>query len=322
MGAAFLTGWLAFANARAPARWSLVVHAVGSLAMVALIPWKSMIARRGVARRRPGWWASLIFSLLVLVSLVAGLLHSTGILRWVGNITAMEVHVGAAIAAVPFAIWHVIARRIPLRATDLSRRSLLRTGTLLTGAGVAYVASEALVRAASLPGASRRFTGSYELGSFQPELMPVTQWMFDRIPAIDVTRWRLKVGIGGQLREWTYEELLNFDDRVLAVLDCTGGFYSKQEWAGAWLSRLLPRPGEALSLHVRSETGYDRRFPIEDLPQVLLATRLGGLPLDAGHGYPVRIVAPNRRAFWWVKWVTSIEASGVPAWWQPPFPIQ
>jgi len=49
---AFLTGWLAFAFASAPARWSLVVHAAGGFAIVALLPWKSMIARRGLDRPR------------------------------------------------------------------------------------------------------------------------------------------------------------------------------------------------------------------------------------------------------------------------------
>ncbi len=322
IAAAFLTGWLAFSYATLPSRLSLIAHAMSGFAIVALIPWKSLIARRGLRRRRPGWWASVVFSVLLSISMLAGLLHSTGVLRWAGDITAMEVHVGAAIAAVPFAVWHVIARRIPLRATDLSRRSLLRMGALLLGAGTAYAATEGVVRVVRLPGAARRFTGSYELASMQPDLMPVTQWMFDRVPTIDASAWELQVRAGARSRHWTYEELSAFDDRVPAVLDCTGGFYSRQDWAGVWLSRLIPGPGEALSLHVLSATGYDRRLPIEEASQVLLATRLGGQPLSAGHGYPVRIVAPSRRGFWWVKWVTSIEVSELPAWWQLPFPVQ
>ncbi len=322
LSAVFLTGWLAFAHATLPSRWSLIVHAVAGFAIVALTPWKSVIARRGVQRRRPGWWASLIFSVLVLVSIVAGLLHSTGIVRWLGEVTAMEVHVGAALAAIPFAVWHFLARRIPVRAADLSRRSVFRAGGLLAGTGLAYAATEGMVRVSSLPGAGRRFTGSYELASFQPELMPVTQWMFDSIPRIDASAWRLVVRAGRRIREWTYEELAAFDDRLRAVLDCTGGFYSEQDWAGVWLSRLVPDPGGALTVRIRAQTGYDRRFPVEELPRLLLATRVGGQPLDRGHGYPVRIVAPDRRGFWWVKWVTSIEVGDTPYWWQLPFPVQ
>src|SRR4030081_3017118 len=74
---AFVTGWLGFALRTTPPRWSLVVHAAGGFAILALLPWKSMIARRGLGRARPGRWASALLGVLVLVSLVAGLLHST-----------------------------------------------------------------------------------------------------------------------------------------------------------------------------------------------------------------------------------------------------
>ncbi len=73
---------------------------------------------------------------------------------------------------------------------------------------------------------------------------------------------------------------------------------------------------------MRSSTGYDRRFPIEEAPGLLLATRFGGQALDAGHGFPARLVAPDRRGFWWVKWVVAIEVDGLPFWWQTPFPTQ
>ena len=46
LAAAFATGWLAFAFGTAPARWSLVLHALGGFAILALLPWKSIAARR------------------------------------------------------------------------------------------------------------------------------------------------------------------------------------------------------------------------------------------------------------------------------------
>src|SRR6184192_4875962 len=128
LAVAFLTGWLAFASATAPARWSLQVHAVGGFAILALLPWKSMIARRGMDRPRPGRWASVLLGILVLITLIAGALHSTGLLVYWGPLSAMEVHVGAAIAAVPLVAWHVFARRVRVRPTDLSRRNVLRAG--------------------------------------------------------------------------------------------------------------------------------------------------------------------------------------------------
>lgn len=313
----FLTGWLAFAFATAPARWSLVVHAVGGFAILPLLPWKSMIGQRGLRRPRPGRWASIVLGALLLVSLAAGLAHSTGLLLSWGPFTAMEFHVGAAIAAVPLAIWHVAARRIRLRPADLSRRTFLRGSVVIAGAAATYAASEVIVRAAAVPGATRRFTGSYEAGSYEPDLMPVSSWIFDSVPQIDKSTWRLRAGE----REWTYDNLFTFDDHVTATLDCTGGFYSTQEWAGARLDRLVGTTN-GKSIRVVSSTGYDRRFPTDEARLLLLATRFGGRPLDPGHGFPARLVASDRRGFWWVKWVVAIEVDDLPHWWQSPFPLQ
>ena len=331
LGLAFTTGWVAFFYGTAPSRASLIVHAASGYAIIALTPWKAVIAARGIQRRRPGWWASLVFTGLVIASIAAGILHSTGLLTGVGAISAMEVHVGAALAAVPFVIWHVIARRIPVRAVDLSRRSLLRAGSVLAGAGLAYGAGEVAVRLLRLPGSRRRFTGSYEVGSLEAASLPVTSWMFDAVPAIDPATWRLTVRVGATIKQWTYEELLAYDDRVRATLDCTGGFYSTQDWSGVWLGRLFasfPSPargggqGGVSSIHVRSLTGYDRRFAISDASRLLITTRLGGIPLAPGNGFPVRLVAPDLRGYWWVKWVITITIDELPSWWQLPFPMQ
>ncbi len=329
LGLAFTSGWVAFFYSTAPSRASLIVHAVSGYAIVALTPWKAVIAAHGIQRRRPGWWASLVFTGLVIASVLAGILHSTGLLLDVGPFSAMEIHVGAALAAVPFVIWHVIARRIPVRAVDLSRRSLLRAGTLAASAGLTYGVGEVAVRLLNLPGARRRLTGSYESGSLQPAQLPVTQWLFDSVPTIDPAAWRLTLRSGNLVRDWTYAELLAFDDRVQATLDCTGGFYSTQDWSGVWLSELLtlhpnppPQGGREMSIYVRSLTGYDRRFAIEEAGRLMIATGLGGMPLDPGHGFPVRLVAPDRRGYWWVKWVTAITIDELPSWWQLPFPLQ
>ena len=240
LGIAFVTGWLAFAFFSTPARTALLLHAAAGFAILLLLPWKSVIARRGFRRPRPARWASIVFGVLILVSLAAGLAHSFG-RPWplLGDLTAMEFHVGAALAAIPFFVWHVLARPVKARRTDLSRRALLR-GTLV-GAGALALAA--------VPGAPRRLTGSYRL-----DFVPGTQWMFDPVPALNRERWRLVAGG----RPWSYAELAAHDDRVTAVIDCTGGWYCEQEWSGILVSRLVrPAPGD-LSLLVRSATGYSR----------------------------------------------------------------
>jgi DMSO/TMAO reductase YedYZ molybdopterin-dependent catalytic subunit len=192
----------------------------------------------------------------------------------------------------------------------------------MAGAGLAYGATESVVRLLRLAGASRGLTGSYEVGSYQPAALPATQWMFDSVPRVDPQRWSLEVSRPDGARRWTYPELLAFQDELDAVLDCTGGFYSAQRWSGVRLSRLIGRQAGSFSVHIQSLTRYDRRFSAGEAERLLLATRLGGEPLDAAHGFPVRLVAPDHRGYWWVKWVGSVRIEAVPAWWQLPFPAQ
>ena len=315
------TGALAYATGTGWARLWVIAHGVVGLGIVVLAPWKSVIVRRGFARRRRGWVISLVFAVLVAVAIAFGVFHATGIVVSIGEITSLQIHVGSAVLAIALGLLHVLAKRVRMQRTDVTRRNLLRTGALLGATGVAYAAVEGLVRATSLPGADRRFTGSYETGSFRPGEMPVTQWLNDPVPSIDSGGWRLLVRSGAESREWTYDEITEFEDRLRATIDCTGGWFAQQDWEGVRLSRLFPDIGEARSLSVVSATGYGRRFPIRDISSLLLATRVGGQPLGAGHGFPARVVAPGRRGFWWVKWVERMELSTTPWWWQPPFPV-
>jgi Oxidoreductase molybdopterin binding domain len=318
LAGAFLTGWIAFSLNSWSSRVVLVVHGVAGLAIIGVLPWKSLIARRSLLRRGgAGWLVGAVLALLLLVSLAFGFFHSGGLpYLWtapllssvpvLGELTAMELHVGAALALLPFAVWHVIARPVRVRPTDLSRRVVLRLGLLL---GVSAAAL------AVLPAGRRGLTGSYQL-----DVLPVTSWLLDPVPAIDAASWSLLAGS----RHWSYAELASFSDRTRAVIDCTGGWYSEQEWEGVWLARLLPpdQLAGALSVSVRSATGYPRRFDVADLSRLLLATRVGGAELAPGNGYPARLVAPGLRGFWWVKWVIELRPEPVPWWWQSPYPLQ
>jgi molybdopterin-dependent oxidoreductase-like protein protein len=315
---AISTGALAFAIGSGWAWWAVAAHGGAGLGLVLLAPWKAAISARGLRRRREGSTASVTLALLVVLAVASGVAHAVG--AWTGTL-AMQVHVGSALLTIPLVVWHVVARPVRPRRTDLSRRSLIRGAALAGGSLATLGAIDGIVRLTGLPGSERRFTGSYEAGSFEPDSMPITQWLDDDVPAIDVAEWRLELRTPEAIRAWTYEEVSDFEDDVRATLDCTGGWFAEQDWSGARLDRLVDAGDDVRSVLVVSATGYARRFPVTDAPRILLATHLGGEPLSAGHGFPVRLVAPGRRGFWWVKWVERIETSATPWWWQSPFPL-
>ncbi|MDE0233264.1 MAG: molybdopterin-dependent oxidoreductase [bacterium] len=311
-----ITGGLSFAVGVDTQIDPATVHAVLALAVAILTPWKSAIVRRGLRRRRPSRYISAALGTLVAVALASGLVQAAGWTDRVGPLTLMQIHVGAGIGAVAMVWLHYRSHPVRFRRRDFDRRSFLRSAGLAGMAAVVWGGWESVVRAAGWPGAERRFTGSHERGSYDPRRMPVTSWFNDRTPRIPGPEWRLRAG-GEELGLADLDLLPR--ERITAILDCTGGWYSEQEWEGVRLDRLV-EPGEARSVVVRSETGYQRRFPASDLSRLWLATRLGGAPLSPGHGFPARLVAPGRRGFWWVKWVVEMETSHRPSWLQLPFP--
>jgi hypothetical protein len=300
-------------------RWLVVLHGVCGLGLVVLTRRKTRIAGRSLRRRRrrPRWTSSLVLAALVLVTVLSGLIESAGITSRLGPLTTMQVHIGAAVLAIPLAVSHFRRRPARPRATDVGRRTLLRATVVGAAAAGAWVGWEGLIRATGAPGATRRFTGSHERGSGDPDAMPVTQWLDDAVQRIAPATWRLRAGGA----EYALADLRGLPvDEFTAVLDCTSMWYAEQQWRGVRLDRLID-PGAAPSVEVRSATGYALRFPARDLDRIWLALDVGGRPLSAGHGFPARIVAPERRGFWWVKWVTSIQPSPIPWWVQSPFPL-
>ena len=295
-----------------------VFHGIVALAILILSPWKQAIVRRGLRSWRASTWISIWLLVFVLTTLATGVMHTVGYTGRIGPLTLMQVHIGGALAVSILMWFHFRAHPVRFhRKTDLSRRGFLRTASFASVALVAWVSLEGTLDAVGATGGRRRFTGSHETASFDPVELPVTSWLDDRVQQVDADDWSIDVD-GRRLRLEDIEAMSHesFD----AVLDCTSAWYSEQTWSGVTLDRVLD-PGDRRSIEVRSQTGYARRFPASDVHKLWLVTHVGGEPLSPSHGYPARIVAPGRRGFWWVKWVTSIQTSDLPWWVQSPFPL-
>ena len=309
---AAVTGVASWAVGTGWARWVTVVHALAGLSLLALTPAKLKgSVRTGLKRRRATRWLSMLLGLLVAATVVLGVLHATGLWHGVGYWTALWTHVLLAALLVPLVIWHIVSRPGRPRITDLDRRALAGGGVALAAAAAAYGIQQLVV------GDNRRFTGSHEIASFNPSEMPTTMWLNDRSPRVPASGWDLI--IAGE--PVALEALHTRATPLQADLDCTGGWWSRQSWDAVPLTELMPNL-DAPTLEVTSLTGYSRRFPARDAANLYLAVGYGGEPLRRGHGAPVRLVAPGRRGFWWVKWVHRIDPVDRPWWLQLPFPLE
>jgi hypothetical protein len=96
---------------------------------------------------------------------------------------------------------------------------------------------------------------------------------------------------------------------------CVEGWSKSAHWTGVRVADLLERAGarpharvRVVSLQLRggyrvSEMGHEHaRDPLS-----LLALRLNGAELHPDHGYPVRLIAPNRPGVLQTKWVGRLE---------------
>lgn len=285
--------------------WVFGAHALAGLALALLLVFKlrRVLPRvRARTRRDPRTVRGLLALALVLAMLVSGILWSSAGAIRAGGYTLLFWHGSLGVVLAVVVLAHARIRAKPVRSRDLAdRRQLFTAAAIGAGALTAWRLQAAL----DVPGARRRFTGSYDAG----DDFPATSWVADKprpLPADD------RVTVAGRVRRPLAIAAADLDrgDVLAATLDCTGGFYTTQPWRGVRLGRLLDEAGvEPGARHVRviSHTGYRWSFGLADARDLLLATHIGDAPLTHGHGAPCRLVAPGRRGFQWVKWVERVE---------------
>jgi DMSO/TMAO reductase YedYZ molybdopterin-dependent catalytic subunit len=292
-----------------------VAHRVAGIALVLALGWKYAIARRSLRRRGArgsGVWLGLATAGLTLTTAGLGLAWSAGLVSFDRpfGYSALNLHVITGLALGALVVAHVLARgeSRPALATLAGRRAALRGLGLLAASLVVSIPLDRLALA-------RRASGSRHAGSFTGNAYPVTIWSLDSVPAIDVDSWRLRVSGGARDGPvaLSYSDISALPRREASVvLDCTGGWWTEQIWSGVSLRDVLARTGmgeAATRVEVISVTGHRWTFDRPEAEQAILATHVGGEPLSAGHGYPLRLVVPSLRGFLWIKWVGEVVAA-------------
>ena len=324
-----VTGYLGLTHNNPEWIAAMHLHRITGFAILVLFVWKSRNIL-GSFRTRSNWRRSPE-SMVASTALLVGLLGVLGLgLTWshIGSYSFLgfsgtTIHLNLALLLLPLLVWHSFRHKISFRTRYVAgRRNFLRFAGVAVAGLAAWQLSEQLMLLTGAPGADRRFTGSHPEDG--PEF-PVTMWLDDRTQHVDSSQWRLRVtGHVEHPYELDYEELVAWNSQLTATLDCTGGWYSTREWAGVPVPDLLARaevkPG-AGSITIRSRTGYFRRYSMEEGGRALLASRVDGAPLSAGHGFPARMVEPHKRGYDWVKWVDEITVNDTSKFWQPPLPL-
>ena len=104
---------------------------------------------------------------------------------------------------------------------------------------------------------------------------------------------------------------------VVLPISCVEGWSSTGTWTGVRLRDLVALAGvdpENAEAYVESLEKHGRYRattvppPHTRDPWTLIALRLGGEPLHPDHGYPARLIAPNRPGVLQTKWVARITA--------------
>jgi len=308
------SGLYSFTVADPSGWWIFWSHRIAGLSLIVLLGFKLARVRDRLTDSER-WERTTPLSVLTAIAAVGAV--ATGIV-WVLGLdvrlaywTLLSVHVGFGLVLVPLTIAHLLSRfRLPRRQDFDRRRTTLQYSTLLVGGAVAYRGQELAGRVLGLPGADRRFTGSQPREGEGNDAFPVTSWVADDPDPIDRDSWALRVrGAVDAPLELDFDEI-DYDATESALLDCTSGWYTEQRWSGVRVGDLLdavdPDDGAAYVRFV-SVTGYRWSLPIGEARDALLATHVGGERLDHGHGAPLRLVAPGRRGFQWVKWIDRID---------------
>ncbi|MBN1202635.1 MAG: sulfite oxidase-like oxidoreductase [Anaerolineae bacterium] len=146
------------------------------------------------------------------------------------------------------------------------------------------------------------------------------------VPRFDEANWKLRVfGEVEQEKSWTWAEFQQLPTiRITTDIHCVTG-WSKFDttWEGPLFRdffKLFDVKPSAQYVIAHAEHGFTANLPLDVLLEddVLLAWKYNGEYLDPEHGFPVRLVVPQRYFWKSAKWLRGLEFSSEdkPGFWE------
>ncbi|RKT20088.1 DMSO/TMAO reductase YedYZ molybdopterin-dependent catalytic subunit [Streptomyces sp. 1114.5] len=227
---------------------------------------------------------------------------------WLGWLATGALLVHLSVKA-PLIAAHWWRRAVPALA---QRRAFLTATTAAAGAVTLVTAGQSVpwLRALDLLAPRRPDLG--------PQGLPVNRTAAQAGTVTVPADWRLRVD-GPQPYQLTLADLDELPQHSVALpISCVEGWSATARWTGVRVAELVRRagapPGSAVRVTSLEAEGPYRvmEMPAQyvDDPASLLALRVNGEVLAADHGFPARVIAPNRPGVLQTKWVARIEVLG------------
>lgn len=193
----------------------------------------------------------------------------------------------------------------------LSRRALLRTTWAAAGLAALLTAGQ------TVPWLRKVSVFAVRTGE-GPQGVPInrTARAAGVLGTADAPGWELELTYRGRSTTLTRQDLEGMRQTSSELpIACVEGWSASGRWSGVAMRDLVESVGAparsrvfVTSLQTRGAFGTSElpsQFVADD--RTLLALRLGGETLTIDHGFPCRIIAPNRPGVWQTKWVTKLE---------------
>jgi hypothetical protein len=194
----------------------------------------------------------------------------------------------------------------------LTRRGLL--AAVAASAGVITVAT----LGQSVGGLDRVSVLAPRRPRLGPQRLPVnTSAAAARVEALALDPgYRLRLTGSAGTRSLSPAQLAALPQHTVRLpIACVEGWSAEAEWTGVRIADLLELVGaggrRARVISLQTGSAYASSIldePHARDPATLLALRLHGEPLALDHGYPARLIAPNRPGVLQTKWVAAIRA--------------
>jgi hypothetical protein len=239
-------------------------------------------------------------------------------LAWVA-IGALVVHVAVKLPLIRAALTTDVDSTAQDRATIqsgpgvMTRRGLLRATWAASGVAVLATAGATVpwLRAVSVLGV-RSGQG--------PQGVPVNHSAVYRgvVAAATSASYRLTVAYGARETQLSLADLRAMPQTTASLpIACVEGWSAGATWTGVPVRDLLDLvgapPGCRVLVESLQEHGGERVSTLagnfSDHPHTLLALDLAGEPLSLDHGFPCRLIAPDRPGVLQTKWVGRLEVS-------------